>query len=436
MTPAAQGGPLRVPALLVAAPASGQGKTTAAAALARLHARRGRRVRAFKAGADFIDPGILERACGAPVYQLDLWLAGEAECRRRVFDAAADADLILVEGAMGLHDGQPSCADLAAALGLPVLLVVDAAAMAQTFGAVCLGLATYRADIEVAGVLANRVAGERHARLLRQSLPARLAYFGALPECPAAALPERHLGLAQAGEIGDLDARIDAAADALAGTAAAELPAPVALASAPPAEKTDLLLEGVRIGVARDAAFSFIHPANLDLLRSLGAELAFFSPLADARPPEADALWLPGGYPELHLGRLAANGAMRARVREHHAAGRPLLAECGGLLYLLEALAAADGARGEMAGVLPGHAILQERLAAIGPQSVEFRAGELRGHTFHHSRLVTPLAPSLRARSPHGGPGEAVYHVGRTTASYVHFYFPSNPFAAAALFSP
>ncbi|WP_442954820.1 nucleotide-binding protein, partial [Pelomicrobium sp.] len=146
----------RCPALLVAAPASGQGKTTATAALARLHRSQGRRVRAFKTGPDFLDPMILERACGAPVYTLDLWMVGEAECRRRLFEAAGEADLILVEGVMGLYDGEPSSADLAIALGLPVLLVVDASAMAQTFAAVCHGLATYRPGLRVAGVVANR----------------------------------------------------------------------------------------------------------------------------------------------------------------------------------------------------------------------------------------------------------------------------------------
>ena len=423
------------PALLVAAPASGQGKTTVTAALARRHARQGRRVRVFKAGADFIDPTILERASGAPVYQLDLWLAGEAECRRRLYDAAADADLILIEGAMGLYDGKPSTADLAAAFGVPVLLVVDASAMAQSFGAVCHGLATYRGGVQVAGVIANRVAGDGHARMLRESLPPGIPFFGALMETAAAALPERHLGLVQAAEIGDLDVRLDAAADALAGGEAAELPPPVRFAPAPRAAN-DLLLEGVRIGVARDAAFSFIHPANLDLLRDQGAELAFFSPLADRRLPDVDSVWLPGGYPELHLRRLAENTAMHAALRAHHAAGRPLLAECGGLLYLLDALVVAGGERAAMAGLLPGEAIVQERLAAIGPQSVDLPEGDLRGHTFHHSQLATPLAPWLRARSPLAGPGEAVYRAGRLTASFVHFSVPSNPAAAAALHRP
>ncbi|WP_312207249.1 cobyrinate a,c-diamide synthase, partial [Pseudomonas kuykendallii] len=204
------------PALLIAAPASGQGKTTVTAALARLHARQGRRVRVFKCGPDFLDPMILERASGQPVYQLDLWMVGEAECRRQLWQAAQEADLILVEGVMGLFDGTPSAADLARTFGLPVLAVIDAAAMAQTFAAVAHGLATFRADLPFSGVLANRVGSARHAELLRASLPATRRWYGALPRAVGIELPSRHLGLVQAEELLDLDERLDSAAGALA----------------------------------------------------------------------------------------------------------------------------------------------------------------------------------------------------------------------------
>jgi cobyrinic acid a,c-diamide synthase len=422
------------PALLVAAPASGQGKTTATAALARLHRQRGRRVRVFKTGPDFLDPMILERASGAPVYQLDLWMVGEAECRRRLFDAAGEADLILVEGVMGLYDGEPSSADLAIAFGFPVLLVVDASAMAQTFGAVCHGLATYRPGVRVTGAIANRVAGAGHGTLLQESLPPGIAFYGALVQAPALALPDRHLGLLQAQEIGDLDARLDAAAQAVAATGAAELPAPVAFPG--PADwDTELLLEGVRIGVARDAAFSFLYPANLDLLRRLGAKLVFFSPLEEEALPPVDSLWLPGGYPELYLRRLAENTGMKRALQDHHRQGKPILAECGGMLYLLEALTH-DGRRAPMAGLVPGEAVMQERLSALGLQEVQTPEGSVRGHTFHYSRLSTALEPWARASTPRGEAGEAVYRIGRLTASYVHFYFPSNPRAVAAFLRP
>ena len=232
------------------------------------------------------------------------------------------------------------------------------------------------------------------------------------------------------------DARRDAArpltADALDGRGLPQGFAPLkAEGGAPPR-----LLRGVRIAVARDAAFSFIYRANLDLLAAMGAEPAFFSPLTDDAPPDCDALWLPGGYPELHLGRLAGNASMKEAIRAHHAAGKPILAECGGMLYLTESLCDVQGRAAEMAGLLPADAVMQTHLAALGLQSVSLPEGDLRGHTFHHSRLETRLAPLARAADPNGGGGEAVYRLGRITASYVHFYFPSNARAAARLFLP
>ena len=189
------------PALLIAAPASGQGKTTVTAALARLHARQGKRVRVFKCGPDFLDPMILARASGAPVYQLDLWMVGEAESRRLLWEAAGEADLILIEGVMGLFDGTPSAADLARHFGVPVLAVIDGSAMAQTFGAMAHGLATFQADLPFSGVLGNRVGSVRHGEILRDALPASIRWYGALPRSAEVGLPSRHLGLVQAGEL-------------------------------------------------------------------------------------------------------------------------------------------------------------------------------------------------------------------------------------------
>jgi cobyrinic acid a,c-diamide synthase len=211
------------PALLVAAPASGQGKTTMVAALARLHARQGRRVTVFKCGPDFLDPQIHAVASGRPCQNLDLGMCGESDARWRLARAAADSDLILIEGVMGLFDGQPSAADLAVLFGIPVLALIDARAMAQTFGAIAHGLANYQPGLPFAGVLANRVGSTRHAELLRDSLPAGIAWFGALPRTDDS-LPERHLGLWQAAEVGDLAARLDLLADALAATTAVDLP--------------------------------------------------------------------------------------------------------------------------------------------------------------------------------------------------------------------
>ncbi|WP_438284637.1 cobyrinate a,c-diamide synthase [Pseudomonas alabamensis] len=424
------------PAVLIAAPASGQGKTTVTAALARLHRNLGRTVRVFKCGPDFLDPMIHERASGAPVYQLDLWMIGVEESRRLLWEAAGEADLILIEGVMGLFDGTPSSADLARHFGVPVLAVIDGTAMAQTFGALALGLARYQPDLPFAGVLANRVGSLRHAQLLEGSLTEGLRWYGGLSRERGIELPSRHLGLVQASELNDLDQRLDAAAEALGASCDAALPPAVRFA-APDAVALPPLLAGVRIGVARDEAFAFLYGANLDLLRAMGAELAFFSPLHDTVLPAVDSLYLPGGYPELHHGALAQNTAMGEAIRAHHADGKPLLAECGGMLYLLDALTDVAGQRAELLGLLSGEAVMQKRLAALALQTVDLPEGALRGHTYHHSLTETPHTPIARGHSPNGGRGaEAVYRLGRLTASYVHFYFPSNPEAAAALLRP
>ena len=423
------------PALLIAAPASGSGKTSLVAALARLHARQGRRVRVFKCGPDFLDPQIHAVASGTPCDNLDLWICGEDDARRRLALAASDADLILVEGVMGLFDGQPSSADIAERLGLPVLAVIDASAMAQTFAAVAHGLASFRPGLPFNGVFANRVGSAGHADLLRAALPPHLAWRGALPRLKEATLPERHLGLLPAAEIGDLLARLDALADALAATPLAELPPPVAFA-APDTAALPPLLTGKTVAIARDAAYCFIYPANLETLRELGANLVFFSPLAGDALPACDAAWLPGGYPELHGAALAARADLWAQLRDHTAAGKPLLAECGGMMSLFEQLTDKAGQTFPMAGLLPGATIMQPRLAALGAQGADLPEGKLRGHTFHHSRAETSLPPLLRAHKPDGSPGEAIYRQGRLTASYVHFYFPANPEAAAGLFLP
>lgn len=420
-------------ALLIAAPASGQGKTTVTAALARLFTRQGRRVRVFKCGPDFLDAQIHALASAAPVYNLDLAMCGEDDARWRLAEAAENAELILVEGVMGLFDGQPSSADIAMRFGLPVLAVIDARAMAQTFGAVAYGLAHYKPGLPFAGVLANRVGTARHAGMLQAALPPGVAWFGALPRDEAASLPERHLGLLQAGEIADLAERLDSLADAIADCAAAALPSPVEF-DAPPRPAPPPLLAGRRIAVARDAAYGFIYPANLDLLRELGAELVFFSPLAHEPLPACDALWLPGGYPELHAERLHAHPTLGAALREHLAAGRAILAECGGMMSLFETLVDVEGRARPMYGLLPGSCRMQTRLAALGVQYLDTPAGRICGHTFHYSRSDTTLAPWLRARRDDGSEGEAVYRQGGLVASYVHCYFPSNPRAVAALF--
>lgn len=440
----------RCPAILIAAPASGQGKTTVACALARLHARQGRKVRVFKCGPDFLDPCWLALASGAPVHQLDLWMTGEADCARRLHEAAQEADLVIVEGVMGLFDGEPSAADLAQRFGLPVLAVIDAGAMAGTFGALAWGLQHYREGLRFAGVLANRVASAGHAAMLEAGLREPAQWLGALMRGEGLTLPERHLGLVVASELGDALPRLDAAADALADTplgrmSLADLQAAWAVDFEAPEPGTEAFpsgaLRGRTIAVARDAAFCFLYAGNLDCLEALGAKLVFFSPLADGDVPACDALWLPGGYPELHAPALAANTSMKAGIAAHVQAGKPVWAECGGMMALFEQLSTADGGTYPMWGVLPGSVTLQKRLAALGPQQLEVAGRTLRGHAFHYSTCSTPLAPAARTRAAPGrtlrGEGEALYVAGpggAVKASYFHAWFASSPAATARLF--
>jgi cobyrinic acid a,c-diamide synthase len=419
--------------LLVAAIASGQGKTTVTAALARRLRRMGQRVHVFKCGPDFIDPMVLEHASRAKVHTLDLWMVGLEQSRQRLARAAREADVVLVEGVMGLYDGDPSAADLARAFDLPVLAVIDASAMAQTAGAVVLGLRDY-GPVRMAGVVANRVASEGHARMVAASLR-DIPLLATLPK-QARRLPERHLGLVVPGEVADIDAILDELADQLQlDEAQWNALAPQLPDEALPEAPVPPLLAGKTVAIARDAAFCFLYPANVDTLEALGARITWFSPLADEPVPEdADAVYLPGGYPELHGEALARAGRWQASIRAAHAAGLTILAECGGMMVLAESLADKEGRDWPMAGLLPGRVLMQQRLAGLGSQGLATHAGQMRGHTFHYSRFETPLAPlAWTVKHPSGAQGEAVYRVGSLTASYFHAFFASNPAAVASL---
>ena len=438
------------PAILVAAPASGQGKTTVACALARLYARQGLKVRVFKCGPDFLDPYWLELASGMPVYQLDLWMTGEHDCKQRLYDAAQAADLIIVEGVMGLYDGDPSAADLAQHFGLYVLAVIDAGAMAGTFGALAHGLQTYCDGLRFAGVLANRVASVGHAEMLKVSLRETQQWQGALMRDATLTLPERHLGLVMTTELSDAIARLDVAADALALTPLGQMTREGLKAwrvtfSAPESNiAPSNLLANQTIAIAKDAAFCFIYAANVECLRKLGADLVFFSPLNDLELPPCDALWLPGGYPELHAQTLADNTTMAASIRQHVQLAKPIWAECGGMMALFESIETVDGRVNPMWGLLPGQVTMQQRLAALGPQRLDVfdtpnvSVAPLRGHTFHYSTCRTDLEPITHTEAAPGKTsrreGEALYQVSSIRASYFHAWFASSPAAAAQLF--
>lgn len=437
------------PALFLTAPASNQGKTTITAALARYFTNQGKVVRVFKTGPDYLDPQILAQASKQPVEQLDIWMAGDDYCQDKLFQAAQVADLILVEGAMGMFDGDPSSADLAARFGIPMAIVMDVKGMAQTAAALATGLANFRDDVQVAGLIANRCGSERHAELIRDALPENLPLLATLKRDEAITLPERHLGLVQADEVKDeLEIRFEAAVEWLKETqdkGLLALPKAVAFYSInkkvsvnnqTDAEQTiEQRLAGKTIAVAKDAAFSFIYDANLIALQSMGAKVVFFSPLKDQTLPEADALWLPGGYPELHAKALSDNTAMRQAIHAFYQTGKGILAECGGMLYSLNDLTDLNDDCYPMLGILEGQGAMRGKRGCQGMQTAVIPQGDIRGHAHHRSRSAnTPEPVGYGRRQRHPAPGEAIYQQKGLTASYLHLFFPSNLNATAKLF--
>ncbi len=426
------------PALFLAAPASGQGKTTITAALSRYYKNQGKTVKVFKTGPDYLDPQILAQASGYPVEQLDMWMAGEASCQRKLYEAAQSADLILIEGVMGMFDGDPSSADLAARFGIPIAVIMDVKGMAQTAAAITIGLSQYRDDIHVAGLIANKCGSERHAELIREALPPSLPLLATLKRDEAITLPERHLGLVQANEIQDeLEQRFNEGAAWISNSGFNFMPQPVTFYDADVATEIPQTLQNISIGIAKDAAFSFIYDANIRLLEQMGAQCHYFSPLHDDQLPNVDALWLPGGYPELHAKALENNHTMRSDIQAFHAHNKPIIAECGGMLYCLETLTTLEGERCHMAAILTGDGAMRGKRGCQGMQTLPLPEGDIRGHAHHRSRsnnTPEPIAHGKRQRHP--APGEAIYRHKGLTASYLHMYFPSNPQAVAQLFNP
>jgi cobyrinic acid a,c-diamide synthase len=429
------------PGLLIAAPRSGSGKTTITLGLQRALAKRGLTVRGLKCGPDYIDPAFHAAATGAPSANLDSFAMPDALLGQIAGAAAEGADIVIAEGSMGLFDAVPgpeghtgASADIAALLGWPVVLVIDVSGQAQSAAAIALGCMHYDPRIRIAGVILNKVASERHRRLVGQGMERiGLPVLGALPREASLILPERHLGLVQAGETTDLHARLDALAEAIA--QAVDLDAVITAAGAThlpfPATVPALPAPGRRIALARDAAFSFVYPHVEAGWRALGAELVPFSPLADEPPPEAcDVCWLPGGYPELHAGTLAGAGRFMAGLRDF-AETRPVHGECGGYMVLGRTLIDADGVSHAMAGLLGVETSFAKRKMNLGYRRAVLQAdgplghaGEaLTGHEFHYATIVSPGEdpPFAMVTDPHGSaPAPAGSRRGHVTGSFFH----------------
>jgi len=436
-----------VSGLVLAAPQSGSGKTALTLALLRALRRRGTRVVSAKTGPDYIDPAFHAAATGAPALNLDSWAMRPALLRGLAQQLERTGELVLCEGAMGLFDGvgaseAGSTAEVAARLGWPVVLVVDAARQAASAAALLEGFTRHRDDIAVAGVILNRIGSARHGAILsaavRQALP-DLALLGSVPRDDKLALPERHLGLVQAGEHPDLEGFLDRAAALVAGSC--DLPALTALArpaTITAGETSALPPLGQRIAVARDTAFAFAYPHLLQSWREAGAELAFFSPLADEAPlATADAIFLPGGYPELHAGKLAGNQRFMDGLRRRAGDGIAIYGECGGYMVLGEALIDGDGTRHPMAGLLPVTTSFAERRLHLGYREMTLATSaplgatgaRFRGHEFHYASTVAAgaAAPLFAVRDAEGADlGPMGLAKGRVCGSFLHLIDRGN----------
>jgi cobyrinic acid a,c-diamide synthase len=444
-------------AIVIAGTHSGCGKTTVSLGLMAALVRRGLRVAPFKVGPDFIDPGHHARVARGASRNLDGWMLTRQYNQMTFQRAAASADVAVVEGVMGLFDGYDgkteagSTAQMAKWLGLPVLLVVDARSMARSAAALVQGFENFDPELRFAGVAFNHLGSRRHLDYLREAMEGavRMTCLGGLLRDEALSMPERHLGLVTREDhplddaaVGRLADRIEHGLDLnrlLDGLPELSLlPACRPEAAPQPAEP-------VRIGVARDNAFCFYYPDNLERLEACGAQLVFFSPARDAGPPvELDGIYLGGGYPELCAAELAANDPMRRYIREQSAAGLPIYAECGGFMYLCSELQDHQGRRFPMAGCFPFKTRMLPRLKALGYREVHLDrqtilgagGAVIRGHEFHYSELL-PAPPATeaayRVAGRNGIPMAMEGHVAhRTLGSYIHLHFGSAPQAAAA----
>lgn len=434
-----------IPGLMIAAPASGTGKTTVMLGLLRALTQDGLAVQPFKSGPDYIDPAFHRAASGRASFNLDSWAMG-ASLLDSIAAQAAGADIVLAEGSMGLYDGvarigaigNGASADIARRMGWPVVLVVDVSGQAQSAAATALGFRHFDPQLPFAGVILNRVASSRHERLARRGMEAMgITVFGALPRRGDLVLPERHLGLVQAVEHPDLDRVIADYAAFLRGHVDLAAIRQAAASVARPAKSLLLPPPAQRIALAQDAAFSFIYPHLLAGWRRAGAQILPFSPLADEAPSlDAELVWLPGGYPELHAGRIAAASQFLAGLRRH-AETRPVHGECGGYMALGAGLIDKQGQRHAMAGLLGLVTSYAQRQMHLGYRRAELLspvAGitvgtPLRGHEFHYSTIIEqPDAPLAHVTDAEGtAVAETGSRRGQVSGSFFHLIAPALP---------
>ena len=458
---------INIPRLVIAGTHSGVGKTTLAVGISAALRRRGLRVQPFKVGPDYIDPTYHTLAAGRTARTLDAWMIPRQHIPALFARAVKGADIAVIEGVMGFYDGfdyeseQGSTAEIARLLKAPVTLVLDASSMARSAAAVALGFQAFAGELPLAGFILNRMGSESHGRGVSEAVERAtgLPVFGWLPRQESVHIPERHLGLVPTAEPGRWQSFIQAAADlveqhldlnALLAAARASHPLRLPAFDALPSPVPELETRPI-IAVARDAAFSFTYPDNLDLLRAAGAAITFFSPLQDpALPAHTSGVILSGGFPEVYAASLAANKAMHAALRQAHARGLPIYAECGGLMYLTQRIVDQENRSFPMVGLLPGASrmsgqlTLGYRLAEAAGDSWLLRAGEqVRGHEFHYSQWeggkesVRPAYRLLPTREGEPTRMEGA-HAGNLWASYVHLHFWSKPelawrFVAACL---
>ncbi|MET3926489.1 cobyrinate a,c-diamide synthase [Devosia sp. 2618] len=427
--------------LVIAAPRSGSGKTVITLGLLAALRRRGTVVAPAKTGPDYIDPAFLSRAALRDAVNLDPWSMSAARLKSLAATQATGADLLLVEGVMGLFDGAAdntgSTADLAELLELPVILVVDAERQSQSVAPLVAGFANWRPGVRIAGVILNRVASMKHERMLTDALSATgIPCLGAIPRDANLIVPERHLGLVMPGEVAAFETFLDAAAEAIASFI--DLPrlhalaTPIAEGDAPSAPLAPL---GQRIAIARDDAFAFLYPHLLDGWRAMGAELSFFSPLANEAPAsDADAIYLPGGYPELHGATLAAAQTFKSGLTAAHDRNALIYGECGGFMVLGETLVDKAGQGHAMANLLPVTTRIDRPKRILGYRRLIQSGdlpwpGHLNAHEFHYSSArqsrLTPLFAATDARNEPLPPMGAV--IGRTMGSYAHIIDAAYP---------